>query len=123
VVDGSLTLVDARSGKTHRVNDVNALVSARSLVGPYKLDGTATIGGAAATLRLATGRRETDGAIRVKTQVTPASLPFEALSDGTLSVAGDRPLYEGTYTLKSVTPEDAPEKAWGAQGVFSLGVE
>ena len=123
VVEGTLTLVDARSGKTHRVKDVNALVSARSLVGPYRLDGTATVGDAAATVRLATGRRDEAGAIRVKTQVTPASLPFETLTDGTLSVSGERPLYEGTYTLKSVTPDDMPEQAWVAEGAFSLGVD
>lgn len=122
IVDGSATIVDARSGKTHAVSDIDLLVTARSLLGPFKVDGTAMVGDERATLRIATGRQDVGGDIRLKSQITPVSVPADFLFDGKLSHDDGRPAYEGTFGVKSITPEEDLAHAWQAEGEFLMDV-
>lgn len=123
IVDGTATIIDARTGKTHAAADIDLLVTARSLLGPYKVDGTALVGGERATVRLATGKQDESGAIRLKTQLTPVSIPADFLFDGSLSHADGVPAYEGTFSVTSITPEEEAERAWRADGAFRLDVD
>ncbi|MXN63541.1 AsmA family protein [Stappia sp. GBMRC 2046] len=122
IVDGTATLIDARNGKSHSITDIDALVTARSLLGPFKVDGTATMAGERATVRLATGRQQDTGDIRLKSQVTPVSVPAEFLFDGKLSHTDGRPSYEGVFTANSITPEEERHRAWRAEGEYLLDV-
>ncbi|WP_343035983.1 AsmA-like C-terminal region-containing protein [Hongsoonwoonella zoysiae] len=122
IVDGTARLIDARNGKSHTVTDIDALVTARSLLGPFKVDGTATMAGERATVRLATGRQQETGDIRLKSQITPVSIPAEFLFDGKLSHADGRPSYEGRFTANSITAEEERHRAWRAEGEYLLDV-
>lgn len=118
VSDGALTIVDARSGETHRVDGGNLLVSARSLAGPFKIDGSLTFDDAPYSLRLATGRTQEDGSLRVKGEVTPATWPVNLSFDGALSQEDAAPGYEGTFALASILGEEATDPAWQVAGAF-----
>ncbi|MCA1298940.1 AsmA family protein [Stappia indica] len=122
ITDGSVTVIDARSGRSHRVDDIDILVAARSLLGPYKIDGTARFAGERATVMMATGRRDEAGAVRLRTRLTPISVPLDLIMDGRLSQDGGRPAYEGSYALTSVTPEEEWAQAWKSEGTFTLDV-
>ena len=39
IVDGAVSVIDARTGETHRLNNGNLLISARTLAGPFKVQG------------------------------------------------------------------------------------
>ena len=45
IVEGSLRLSNARSGRFHDVDGINMAVTARSLAGPFRAEGTARIAG------------------------------------------------------------------------------
>lgn len=120
--DGSLTVIDARNGQSHRVDDIDLVVAARSMLGPYKLDGMASFMGERATLVLATGRGDAQGGVRLRAGITPVSLPVDLVMDGRLALADGRPGYEGDFTFASVTPAEQAGQAWRSEGKFALDV-
>nr|WP_256371446.1 AsmA-like C-terminal region-containing protein [Stappia sp. ES.058] len=120
--DGRVSVIDARNGRSHVLDDIDLLVGARSLLGPYKLDGMVSHKGQRATLVLATGRRDAEGALRLRAGITPVSVPVDLVMDGQISLEDGRPAYEGAYTLNSVTAEDEAAKRWQSEGAFALDV-
>ncbi len=122
VVDGAISLVDARNGEVHRIDHGNLQVSARTLAGPFKIDGSLTYDDAPYSLRLATGRQQDDGAIRIKASVTPTMVPVELSVDGDLSQVDETPVFEGRFNLVSVTPEEQADHAWRTSGDFNASV-
>ncbi|GGB36859.1 hypothetical protein GCM10011316_06240 [Roseibium aquae] len=123
VSGGSLAIVDARSGQTIEIDSGNLALSARSLAGPFRLDGTLTHGRAPYTVSLASGRLLPEGGIRVKGSVTPAAVPVDLSFDGKLHHADAAPYYEGVFDLTSIVLEDAPESSWQISGAFTADVE
>lgn len=122
IQDGRLVVTDARSGRRHEVDDIDATLAARSLLGPYRIDGMASAGGERATVTVATGRRDADGSIRVRAGLTPVSLPVDLVAVGRMTVADGRPAYEGRFTLASITPDEDRDTAWRSEGGFALDV-
>ncbi|MBD1547423.1 AsmA family protein [Labrenzia aggregata] len=123
IVDGAVSIIDARNGETHRFDNGNLLISARTLAGPFKIDGSTTYDGKPYSLRLATGRKLDDGSIRVKGQVTPSAWPINLSVDGTLSEENGVPGYEGNFSLASIQDEDRKDNAWQTDGAFSANVD
>ncbi|WP_289034288.1 AsmA-like C-terminal region-containing protein [uncultured Roseibium sp.] len=122
VVDGAVSLVDARSGETHMVDHGNLQVSARTLAGPFKVDGSLDYGGEAYSLRVATGKQQEDGAIRLKGSITPTMVPVELSVDGTLNHVEESPVYDGNFDLVSIVPEEEADRGWRATGEFNAAV-
>ena len=107
--DGSVTYADAGSGVAFSAQHVNALVEARSLSGPWRVEGSYLDGGTRVPFRLQTGRRLEDGSIRVKTDISPARWPLAIAADGIVAGGAAGFSYTGTYNLTqvSLTPEGA----------------
>lgn len=122
IVDGAVSIVDARSGETHRIDAGNLLVSARTLAGPFKVDGSATYQGEPYSLRLATGRRQVDGSLRLKGQVTPSTWRANLSVDGQLFHDNAVPKYEGSFQLASIQDDDKSEQVWQASGDFAADI-
>lgn len=123
IVDGAVSVIDARSGATHRLDNGNLLISARTLAGPFRIDGSATYDSRPYSLRLATGRKLGDGTIRVKGQITPTAWPVNLAVDGTLSQENGVPEYEGNFSFASIQEEDLKDNAWQAEGAFAANVD
>ncbi len=123
IVDGAVSVIDARTGETHRLDNGNLLISARTLAGPFKVDGSATYDGKPYSVRLASGKELDNGAIRVKGQVTPSAWPVNLAVDGTLSQDNGVPGYEGNFSLASIQDEDRKDNAWRAGGSFSANMD
>ena len=141
--DGTLSYADASSGVGFSAQHVNALVEARSLSGPWRIEGSYLDGDTRVPFRLQTGRRLEDGSIRVKTDISPARWPLAVAADGIVAGGAAGFSYTGTYNLTqvSLTPEgegaaegeaaeapaspdasDAPDAAtgWRSEGSFQL---
>ena len=101
IEDGSLRYRDLVGGHDETIDHINALVSATSLDGPFKVEANVTIRGQQLDLTLTSGRIETDRPISlnlaVKTQEPQAAMQFagtvSALTnvgqlDGRLSASG-----------------------------------
>lgn len=102
VQSGRVEVIDARTGKTYLADDVNLNISARSLEGPYKIEGAAVLDGARHSLRIATGRQDAEGKLRVKAELVPTDLPATLQLDGLLGEEDGSPRYAGDFVLASV---------------------
>lgn len=105
IADGSITVQDPRRPGTVAVTDLDAALEARSLSGPWKLDGTAAVQGRQAAIKLSTGTPEADGSVIVKATVDPADRPVRLALDGKASVAGLEPRWTGTARLERLIAE------------------
>jgi len=123
VTDGAVSLIDARSGQTVSVSQGSFSLSARSLAGPFRLDGSLAYDGVPYTVQLASGRVLDDGNLRVKGSVTPSALPVDLSFDGMLTHENAAPVYDGTFELASILIDDQPENRWVVSGEFEADVE
>ena len=74
VTEGQISIHHAASGRTHLVSDVNAAISARSLAGPWRADGTLKVDGLPVLLAMSTGKADATGAMRLRIKADPANL-------------------------------------------------
>lgn len=125
ISNGTLLLIDGRRDNLWQLDDVNFEGNARSLMGPFRAEGGFTYEGQPNTFRIATGRTDDLGNLRVTMQVSPLEAPVSLALDGKLSNAEGGPVYEGTYTFSAYGAEeedDAPrqEPPIRSQGRYSL---
>ncbi|MEC9368980.1 MAG: AsmA-like C-terminal region-containing protein [Pseudomonadota bacterium] len=75
--------------------------SARSLDGPYKFTGNFDIGGAPRSLRFSTGRRETDGSVRLKAVLHDIEAELAYSLDGAVTGFGSDPSFDGQLLVRT----------------------
>lgn len=129
IADGHITYSD-RVGETDLTFEgINAVVEARSLLGPWRIEGSYLEEGVAVPFRFATGRRLDDGTIRVKTDLSPAGWPVALTADGVLGSGDDGLYYDGTYNITEIVTatgaEDVSDSGgdiagWRSEGKFLL---
>ena len=74
IVDGTASYIDARSGISRDLDNINAQIQATSLIGPWRIDNGGFRDVTSDTwinFRVASGRRLPDGTIRLKTDIGP----------------------------------------------------
>ncbi len=120
--DGALSIVDARSGETHRIDDGNLAVSARSLAGPFKATGSLTLDGSPYNLSIATGRAQADLGIRIKGERTPVDWAVNFAFDGMLQQSDAAPAFDGTFNIASVILDDDASRSWSSEGRFTADI-
>jgi uncharacterized protein involved in outer membrane biogenesis len=129
IVQGEALVVDSRAGRQWSVSGINALIEARSLRGPARLDGGLIVNGEPLTLRAAAGRLEADS-VPLRLTLTPANLAVTLTLDGRLALPeGEMPLYAGTFSSGALEPLEPvegqpaaapPVPALRASGAFEL---
>lgn len=120
ISDGAVTVVDARSGRTHTLDNADLVVQARSLAGPFRIDGPMVIGDERYTVSLATGKRLPDGSLRIKGGVTPDRYSIAASFDGNFTTTDGLPRFDGDFQLKGIEQgDDGPQELWTAEGAFA----
>src|SRR5690606_23005816 len=76
VTEGRVDIVHAASGRTHELTEINADVSAKSLAGPWRIDGAARINGMLTQLLITTGSVDEDGRMRMRVRAEPERYAF-----------------------------------------------
>ncbi len=71
----------------------------RSLAGPLRGEGAATVGGELYPYRISLGRAGSDGTLRLRLNIDPTNVPLGVETEGALSFAGGGPRYEGTLNV------------------------
>ncbi|MHB2264343.1 AsmA family protein [Aliihoeflea sp. PC F10.4] len=104
VADGEVRLLHGLSGREHRISDIDARVSAQTLAGPWRLDGTGSIDGVATSLAISTGTY-TDGSMRVRVRASPSGSLFQVETDGAVTVSGEKAVYSGQFRSELAAAE------------------
>jgi len=97
IEDGAIVLTTA-GGSNVTLERAWFTGDARSLIGPAKGEGGVTIGGKFYSFRIALGRLNDEGAMRLHFNVDPADRLMMIEGDGALTFV-DKPRFEGTWNL------------------------
>ena len=109
IVDGTVRIADARRGAAYAVEDIDAVVTARSLLGPFTVSGTLAAEGAPATFRLSGGSVTPGQGLRLQGEYAPVDTPVRLALDGQLTFPGGVPTYDAMARLTRVVPDAPPQ--------------
>ncbi|MDN2567521.1 AsmA protein, partial [Aquibium sp. A9E412] len=102
VSDGRLMLRHAASGRTHALSDIDAVLSAGTLAGPWRIDGQLRVDGVRTALSVSTGRLDADGGMRVRLEAEPAWYPVALSADGEARFEEGRAVYSGDFRIDTL---------------------
>ncbi|MCO5058022.1 MAG: AsmA family protein [Rhizobiaceae bacterium] len=99
VSEGRITVWHQASGREHVLSELNADISARSLAGPWRIDGSMRLDGVLTAMSVSTGTRNADGRMRVRTTIQPEPYPVSIETDGDVTIADGAAKYQGSFRL------------------------
>lgn len=118
VTEGSVSVRQEASGRTHRLTEINADISARALTGPWRVDGSLRIDGWRTDLGVTTGAVDENGRMRVRLRAQPELYPFVVETDGSAQIEEGRGRLAGQFKLNASTTKDRLRVGEG--GTFEL---
>lgn len=131
ISQGAVEYSDARSGVSLGFGGITASIEARSLAGPWKIDGSYLDEGVAVPFSIGSGRLLEDGTIRVTAHASPRQWPVEVSADGIIANNETVGLsYSGTYIVTELVENTTGEaietigggesSGWRSEGTFAL---
>ncbi|MDQ0320888.1 uncharacterized protein involved in outer membrane biogenesis [Pararhizobium capsulatum DSM 1112] len=99
ISNGQIDFIDEQTGRTRRITDLNADLSARSLAGPWKVEGRAALDGEAGSFLFSSSEIDEKGELGLRAKLVPDKRPFGVELDGNLKIVDFRPVYQGKFTL------------------------
>jgi large subunit ribosomal protein L24 len=99
IENGTILLSDEANGASVMLEKVWFLGDLRSMLGPIKGEGAATIAGEMVPFRLSTGRADPDGGLKLRLNLDPTNTPLNVEADGVLTVSADTPRFEGSVNF------------------------
>lgn len=128
VLGGVIDFADEQTGRNRRITGLEADMSARSLAGPWSVDGEAVLDGEAGAFHLATLQpAPATGLVPLKVRLMPRQRPFEIELDGEFGLKDGKPAYAGSFqglfkNLDAAENEKAPPGP-RVRGAFELSNE
>jgi hypothetical protein len=99
ISDADITIIDDQNGRTQYLRDIDALVSAKSLSGPWLIEAEGEIAGHRGGVSISTGIAQADGSIRMRVRTVPDEWPVFLETEGEARIEDNKPLYDGLFTL------------------------
>ncbi|MFC5756912.1 AsmA family protein [Rhizobium sp. GCM10022189] len=107
---GEIEFVDDQSGRSRRVTGLNAEMSAKSLAGPWRIEGDGSLDGEHGSFSVSSNQPDERGVLRVRTRLAPDKHPVTVDLDGELKLVDSRPNYQGTLSAAIESREGKTEK-------------
>lgn len=135
VTDGQVLIVDDQNGREHLLKSLDMNMSAKSILGPWHMEGTADLNDHKGGFSITAGAPHDDGSIRLRARLQPDSLPFSIEMDGDARIEKLKPQYRGNFTVQALNPSPPksgtvikgsrrkPATYVKAQGVFEVDNE
>ncbi|KQV28290.1 hypothetical protein ASC97_08135 [Rhizobium sp. Root1203] len=113
VSGGDVQFIDDQSGRTRHVTGLNAEMSAKSLAGPWRIDGDAALDGEHGSFSISSNQPDDNGVLRMRTRLQPDKHPVSVDLDGELKLVDSRPNYQGTISaaIESARTAKAADKS------------
>lgn len=102
ITDGRVTVHQRASGRVVTLDNIDVELSARTLAGPWRVNGSLAVEGIPLNLSASTGTRGGDGAMRVRLRAEPHAYPLALETDGEARVVDGAGRYAGTFRLRTV---------------------
>ncbi|MGR9171715.1 AsmA family protein [Rhizobium sp. KDH_Rht_773_N] len=107
---GEIEFVDDQSGRSRSVTGLNAEMSAKSLAGPWRIEGDGSLDGEHGSFSVSSNQPDDRGVLRVRTRLAPDKHPVTVDLDGELKLVDSRPNYQGTLSAAIESREGKTEK-------------
>lgn len=107
VSDGRVEIRHRLSGRTHVLSGINTELAAKSLAGPWRLDGALRFDGVAAVVSASTGTVDDDGRMRLRIKAMPTNPPVSVDADGEVELKPEGLVYSGMFRLVEATAKQA----------------
>ncbi|ESX60867.1 AsmA family protein [Mesorhizobium sp. M0924] len=99
VTEGEIALRHAAGGRSHLISEINSTISAKSLAGPWRMDGTLLLDGLRSTVAASTGKAEGSGQMRLRLKVDPDAYPLVIETDGNAGIVNGAAVYSGQFKI------------------------
>lgn len=119
VTDGAVELRHGPGERVHTVSGIEATVSAKSLLGPWRVDGNLAFDGLPAEISVTTGRAGEDGRMRLRLRARPQDYAATIESDGNARIRSGVITYAGQFRLSEDAAQPAPLRGAGGETVFA----
>ncbi|RRI06933.1 cell envelope integrity protein TolA [Mesorhizobium tamadayense] len=101
VTEGQIELRHAAGGRSHLISEINSTVSAKSLAGPWRMDGSLRFDGLRTEVSASTGRVEADGRMRLRLKADPDAYPLIVETDGNAGIVKGAAVYAGQFKVSA----------------------
>lgn len=99
VTEGQIELRHAAGGRSHLISEINSTISAKSLAGPWRLDGSLRLDGLRSTIAASTGKAEGSGQMRIRLKLDPDAYPLIIETDGNAGIVNGAAAYSGQFKI------------------------
>ncbi|PAQ07286.1 AsmA family protein [Mesorhizobium temperatum] len=101
VTEGEIALRHAAGGRSHLLSEINSTISAKSLAGPWRMDGSLRLDGLRSTVVASTGKAGGDGQMRLRLKANPDAYPLVVEADGNAGIVNGAAIYSGQFKVAS----------------------
>ncbi|MCV3209005.1 AsmA family protein [Mesorhizobium sp. YC-39] len=99
ITEGQIALSHAAGGRSHLISEINSTISARSLAGPWRLDGSMRLDGLRTKIAASTGKAGANGEMRLKLRANPDAYPLVIETDGNAGIVAGAAVYSGQFKI------------------------
>jgi uncharacterized protein involved in outer membrane biogenesis len=99
VTEGEIALRHTAGGRSHLISEINSTVSAKSLAGPWRMDGSLRLDGLRTAVTASTGKVEGNGQMRLRLKVDPDAYPLVIETDGNAGIVKGAAVYSGQFKI------------------------
>ncbi|TPM92065.1 AsmA family protein [Mesorhizobium sp. B2-1-3A] len=107
VTEGQIELRHAAGGRSHVFSEINSTISAKSLAGPWRMDGTLRLDGLRTTVAASTGKAEGNGQMRLRLKADPDAYPLVIETDGNAGIVNGAAVYSGQFKISGADKNSA----------------
>jgi len=107
VTEGQIELRHAAGGRSHFISEINSTISAKSLAGPWRMDGTLRFDGLRTDVSASTGKVEADGQMRLRLKADPDAYPLIIETDGNAGIVRGAAVYSGQFKISGADRNSA----------------
>ncbi|UVK52121.1 AsmA family protein [Mesorhizobium sp. AR02] len=107
VTEGQIELRHAAGGRSHIFSEINSTISAKSLAGPWRMDGTLRLDGLRTTVAASTGKAEGNGQMRLRLKADPDAYPLVIETDGNAGIVNGAAIYSGQFKISGADKNSA----------------
>ncbi len=112
IIEGTAVVDDSSTGRSWKVDGIDAVVEATTLLGPAKVDADLSIDDRPVAVHASFGRYSDLDTIAMNLLVTSPLSPVTLSTDGTLHFSEDAPpSYEGNATVQGTAPAEGTDRA------------
>ncbi len=113
VSNGEITINHGAGDRTYLLSNIDADLSAKSLAGPWRFDGTLDADGEPVTVALSTGPVDEKGHIHLRIRAKPRDYPVTIETDGDAGIDKGVARYAGGFHLDARNTQDDKQAADG----------